>query len=125
MNLFEKACEAITEYINEHEVERNRDKTRLEVIDIARKKYPEIKPDGSNMSPSDICYNYCNGYQMTKDFQNWPHALEKIDKATYRLLGVKYPYDGNVLWNNKKSGKTEIFGMWKDGKFYEENGNGG
>ena len=117
MNLFEKACDAITEYLNEHQDEINRIKTRLEVIDIARKKYPEIRPNGSNMSPSDICYNYCIGYRMTKDFQNWPHGLEKIDRATYKLLGTNYPYNGTVLWNNKNTGKTESLGVWKDGKF--------
>ena len=118
MNLFEKACTAITEYVMNHKNEEDLIKTRQEVIDICRKTYPEIDPKGRNMSPSDICYNYCNGNQMTKDFKNWPHALEKINRSTYKLLGTNYPYSGVVLWNHSDK-PMDCFGNWDNGIFKE------
>ncbi len=118
MNLFQKACKAIDEYIFDNSKSGDLIKSRQEVIDICRKKYPEITPNGSNMSPSDICYNICNGNRMTKDFRNWPHALEKIDDALYRLLGTGFPYRGPVTWTHS-DGHIHYFGFWENGNFEE------
>lgn len=114
--LFLKACDAITKYVDENGISGD-SVSRADVLKIVRKVYPEIKADGSNMSPSDICYNRCNGYQMTKDFAAWPHALEYSGRAQYRLLGSDYPYTGDVIWDRDK--EEIVFGSWFEGVFRE------
>ena len=116
--LLEKACMAITNYVDKYGIS-NEVLSCKEVISIATAVYPEIKSNGSNMQPSDICYNRCNGNTMTKNFESWPHALVYLGADKYRLLGSDYPYTGEVFW--KKSGESDefIFGEWFEGEFKE------
>ncbi len=116
MNNFEKACFALTEYITNNPDYKRKEVSRQKVLELVSDRYPEIKLDGSNMSPTDICYNRCNGNQMTKDFQNWPHALEYVEKGVFRILGSNVQYTGNVIWNKEKR-NLFVFGEWYNGKF--------
>lgn len=75
MTKLEKACEAITNYVQKYHGEDDLVKSWQEVIDLVRLSYPDIDPKGSNMHPSDICYNRANAMHKTKRFDKWPHAL--------------------------------------------------
>ena len=117
MSLLQTACDIITEYVQNNGISE-KIWSRKEIIDLVRTKCPEVKEDGSNMLPSDICYNRCNGYVMTKDFASWPHALYYVGKGEYRLLGSNYPFTGRVIWNKEKVNYI-VFGEWFNGKFTE------
>ena len=121
MNLYEKACEAVTDFVHENGFVPM---TRKEVIALVRKRYPEITPDGSNMSPSDICFNRVNGKdnEMSKNFAAWPHALKYLGRNSYMLLGQDYVYTGQVLRKpNDQNGEILVFGEWFQGRFKEYN----
>ena len=75
MTKLEKACEAITNYVQKYHGEDDLVKSWQEVIDLVRLSYPDIDPKGSNMHPSDICYNRANAMHKTKRFDKWPHAF--------------------------------------------------
>ena len=114
MTKLEEACEAITDYVQKYHGEDDLIKSWREVIDLVRQRYPDIDPDGSNMHPSDICYNRANGMHKTKRFDKWPHALLKLDRASYQLVGKNYPYTGYVL-----DARGDVYGFWKDGIYYD------
>ena len=114
MTTLEEACEAITDYVQNYHGEDDLTKSWREVTDLVRLRYPDIDPDGSNMHPSDICYNRANGIHKTKRFDKWPHALLNLDRATYQLVGKNYPYTGYVL-----DARGDIYGFWKDGIYYD------
>ena len=114
MTKLEKACEAITNYVQKYHGEDDLVKSWQEVIDLVRLSYPDIDPKGSNMHPSDICYNRANAMHKTKRFDKWPHALLMLDRATYQLVGQNYPYTGYVL-----DARGDVYGFWKDGIYYD------
>ena len=118
MTKLEEACEAITTYVQKHNTENDLTMSWQEVIDLVRQRYPDIDPGGSNMHPSDICYNRANGIHKTKRFDKWPHALVMLDKAKYQLVGREYLYTGSVL---DASGK--VYGFWRHGIYFDGNDN--
>lgn len=117
MSLLQTACDIITEYVHENGISE-KIWTRREIIDLVKAKCPDIEADVDGMLPSDICYNRCNGYVMTKDFASWPHALFYVGKGEYQLLGSNYPFTGRVIWNKEKVNYI-VFGEWFNGKFTE------
>ena len=114
MTKLEMACEAVTSYVQKHHEEKDLIKTWQGVIDLVRQSYPDIEPSGSNMHPSDICYNCMNGIHKTKRFDEWPHALIYLGSTKYQLVGKNYPYTGNVLDSGKK-----VQGFWKNGIYFD------
>lgn len=114
MTKLEMACEAVTSYVQKHHEEKDLIKTWQGVIDLVRQSYPDIEPSGSNMHPSDICYNRMNGIHKTKRFDEWPHALIYLGSTKYQLVGKNYPYTGNVLDSGKK-----VQGFWKNGIYFD------
>ena len=115
MTKLEEACEAITDYVRKYHGEEDLIMSWREVNDLVRQRYPDIDQDGSNMHPSDICYNRANGMHKTKRFDKWPHALIKLDRAKYQLVGKNYPYTGYVF-----DAQGDVYGFWKNG-IYSEN----
>lgn len=115
MNNHERVCDAITKYIHDNPEELHRVFSRDEVIKIYQNYYPNLK--GSDVSPSDICWNRVNGKRITKDFQNWAHSLEYVVDVQYRLLGSDCNYSGIVYYRPKGYTEDMVFGVFENGKF--------
>ena len=116
MNNFEKACKVLTDILKGDPNRIKNPLSRQAVIDIYSEVYPEL--NGSNCSPSDICWNRANGHQMTKDFQHWPHALEYFD-GDYKVIGSDVKYTGTVYYRPRGDKKDSVFGTYVNGIFHE------
>ena len=77
---------------------------RNEIIAIVIEKYPGTNP--TSIIPSDYCYNIIN----KAPFSFSTHLFEFLGAGSYKCLGEKYPYNGDIHW------KGEKVGHWKNGK---------
>ena len=112
----DKICAVIDKYIKENG-RTDEVWTKDKLVEQVHANYPEIP--STSIMPWDLCYNRCNGKdnKMTKDFANWPHALERIDEGKYIFLGTNYPYTGIVYHKRNENDTTYIFGEWYRGVF--------
>lgn len=107
---------AIDEYLRLNPDEVGALKNRKEVYKIMNSYKSDITIEANNAPPTDICWNSVNnkpGRRIYDDFEHWPHALIREGKM-FRLVGTKIQYSGVVIHAKTK----EIFGEWKNGKFY-------
>ena len=82
--------------------------SRQEIIQRVARQFPETNE--VSVLPSDYCYNLYN-----KGIPFSHHFFEYLDRNRYKVLGVDYPYTGQILWK----GKT--IGEWRNGNkiFFE------
>ena len=110
----EKIVSVIDEYIKKNG-KTDEKWERSKIVQLVQKAYPEQIPS-SSILPQDLCYNRCNGNDMTKRFDSWPHVFEYCGWNKYRPIGSNYPYTGPIIWN--KDGVGEFtFGEWFNGRF--------
>lgn len=105
--VMEKILLGFREFVDMHGVDYIA--TRAELIHFVHTQYGVKK---GSIIPSDYCYNLINnGIDLSK-----PTLFEHLGRGSYRCLGEKYPYNGNVYHNEQmvgicKDGERKIFGL--------------
>jgi 5-methylcytosine-specific restriction endonuclease McrA len=107
MTIDQKMSVAVQEIIDTYGV--GHIATRAELKEFIQGKYNIAN---GSIIPSDYCYNRINdGITLSK-----PTLFEYLGRNSYRCLGEKYPYNGEVyhkelIAGTCRNGKREIFGM--------------
>lgn len=84
--------------------------SRSQIVNLVVGRYPNTNK--TSVIPSDYCYNRYNK-GIVFDF----HILEYCKWNNYKVLGENYPYNGDIVWNEKKmKSKDRVVGKWINGK---------
>lgn len=103
-------AEVITRYVSENGFQ---EKTNLEIKTIL--KSFNVEPKDVMYQNSDLCYNRTNKANL-ETFKEDIHIFEYLGRDRFRLLGLDYPYSGEIFRKPRKTGIEEVVGEWINGQ---------